>query len=147
MNLVKNSKYRQGYFIPKNKDKFIGSKAIYRSGLELKFFRFCDDNINVIKWGSENVIVPYISPVDGRVHRYIIDCYVVIKEGNKTTKYLVEIKPYKQTIIPTTKYKKKEHLLYEQKQYSVNVAKWEHARKYCQKNGMNFLIITEKDLN
>ena len=52
------NKWRQGVFIPKNSEKFIGSKAIYRSGLELRFFRFCDDNVNVIKWGSENVIVP-----------------------------------------------------------------------------------------
>ena len=57
-------KWRQGIFVPKNQDKFIGTKATYRSGLELKFFRFCDDSSNVLKWGSENVVVPYRSPLD-----------------------------------------------------------------------------------
>ncbi len=111
----KRPKWRQGEFVPNNKEKFIGTKATYRSGLELKFFRFCDNNKNVLKWGSENVIVPYTSPLDGRVHRYYVDNYVVIKEGNDIKKYLVEIKPSKQTKPPQTKYRKKQHLLYEQK--------------------------------
>ena len=56
-----SSKYRQGVFWPKNKEKFIGTKAIFRSGLELKFMRFCDGNPNVVKWSSESVVVPYVS--------------------------------------------------------------------------------------
>jgi hypothetical protein len=77
-----SSKYKQGTYRPKNPDKFIGSTATYRSGLELKFFRFCDYNPNIVKWSSESVVVPYISPIDGKVHRYFVDNYVVIKEGN-----------------------------------------------------------------
>jgi hypothetical protein len=141
-----NKKYRQGIFTPKNADKFIGTKAVYRSGLELKFMRFCDNNPNVLKWSSENVVIPYISPVDGRVHRYFVDNFVIIKEGNQIKKYLVEIKPYKQTMAPTTKYRKREHLLYEQQMYSVNQAKWASAREFCAKKGLEFLILTEKDL-
>jgi len=141
-----NKKYRQGIFTPKNADKFIGTKAVYRSGLELKFMRFCDNNPNVLKWSSENVVIPYISPVDGRVHRYFVDNFVLIKEGNQIKKYLVEIKPYKQTMAPTTKYRKREHLLYEQQMYSVNQAKWASAREFCAKKGLEFLILTEKDL-
>jgi hypothetical protein len=146
MNLKKNSKFRQGIYKPINSEKFIGSTATYRSGLELKFFKFCDLNANVIKWGSENVIVPYISPLDNRVHKYYVDNYVVIREGGNIKKYLIEIKPSKQTQVPTTKYKKKEHLIYEQKQYIVNFAKWEAAKEYCKKYGFEFLILTEKDL-
>jgi hypothetical protein len=141
-----SSKYRQGIFTPRNKDKFLGERAVYRSGLELKFFRFCDNNPNVVKWGSENVVIPYISPLDGRVHRYYVDNYVVIKEDNTLKRYLVEIKPYKQTKRPETKYRKKEHLIYEQKAYAVNQAKWESARNYCKKNNLSFLILTEKEL-
>jgi hypothetical protein len=63
---------------------------------------FCDNNSNVIKWGSENVVIPYISPVDGRAHRYFVDNFVVIREGSKIGKYLIEIKPFKQTFAPTT---------------------------------------------
>jgi hypothetical protein len=141
-----NAKYRQGVFTPTNKDKFLGSTAIYRSGLELKFMRFCDNNPNVIKWGSENVIVPYISPLDGRAHKYYVDNFVIIKEGNVIKKYLIEIKPSKQTLPPETKYKKKQHLIYEQSMYIKNQAKWQAAREFCKKKGLDFLILTEKHL-
>jgi len=141
------NKWRRGTFTPKNQDKFIGSRAIYRSGLELKFFRFCDDNPNVIKWGSENIIVPYISPLDNRVHKYYVDNYIAIREGNEVNKYLVEIKPSKQTKPPTVKYRKKRHLLYEQKAYIINQAKWNAAQQYSHKKGYTFIILTEKELN
>jgi|TARA_R110000744_G_scaffold37431_4_gene85783 hypothetical protein len=139
-------KWRQGIFTPSNQHKFIGSKAVYRSGLELKFFRFCDNNPNVKKWGSENVVVPYISPLDKRAHRYYVDNYIEILEGKYLKKYLVEIKPSKQTKPPTTKYRKRRHLLYEQRAYVVNQAKWEAARNYSKKNGCEFIILTEKEL-
>tara|TARA_R110000787_G_scaffold150097_1_gene264003 strand:- start:1890 stop:2327 length:438 start_codon:yes stop_codon:yes gene_type:complete len=139
-------RWRQGIFVPKNIDKFIGSKAIYRSGLELKFFRFCDHNPNVLKWGSENIVIPYKSPLDNRMHRYYVDNYIELKEGNKTIKYLVEIKPSKQTKPPTVKYKKKQHLIYEQRSYIINQAKWAAAKAYSKKIGGVFIILTEKEL-
>ena len=141
-----SKRYRQGVFVPKYQSKFIGSKAIYRSGLELKFFRFCDSNKNILKWSSEDVVVPYVSPIDGRVHRYFVDNYIMVKEGDVVKNYLVEIKPFKQTKPPTTKYRKKQHLIYEQKQWAVNTSKWESARKYAKQKGWEFIIITEKDL-
>jgi hypothetical protein len=146
MNLVRNSKYRQGYFIPRNKEKFIGDKAIYRSGLELSFFRLCDESSNILKWGSESIIVPYISPLDNKIHRYFVDNYIVLKSGDVIKKYLIEIKPHKQTLPPSTKYRKKQHLIYEQKQWIVNNAKWESAREWAKKHGMEFKIITDKDI-
>ena len=139
-------KWRQGIFTPKNQDKFIGSKAVYRSGLALKFFRFCDDNPNVLEWGSENIVVPYISPLDNKAHRYYVDNYIAIKEESEVVKYLVEIKPSKQTKPPTTKYRKRQHLLYEQKQYVINQAKWKAAKEFCKKKGLTFIILTEKEL-
>ena len=142
-----SSKYRQGIFTPINKDKFMGSTATYRSGLELKFMRFCDNNTNVLKWGSENVIVPYISPLDGKVHKYYVDNFVIIREGSQIKKYLIEIKPSKQTQAPNTKYKKKEHLIYEQSAWIINQAKWNAAKELCKKKGFDFLILTEKHLN
>ena len=147
MNLSKNTKFRQGIFVPKNTSKFIGTKAFYRSGLELKFMRFCDSNTNVLKWGSENVIIPYISPIDNKVHKYYVDNFVVIQEGSLIKKYLIEIKPSKQTMPPVTKYKKKEHLLYEQHAWAKNSAKWVAARAFCKQKGFLFLILTEKELN
>ena len=134
--MKKNSKYRQGIFVPTNLDKFIGERAVYRSGLELKFFRFCDNNANVLKWGSENIKIPYFNKLTG----------VVIREGDQVTKYCVEIKPYKQTLPPTTKYKKKSNLIYEQKAYVTNQCKWEAAKKYCEGRGYKFLILTEREI-
>ena len=141
-----SSKYRQGIFTPNNKDKFIGTTATYRSGLELKFMRFCDNNTNVIKWGSENVVIPYISPLDSRVHRYFVDNFVSIKEDNIIKHYLIEIKTSKQTQAPKTKYKNKEHIIYEQSAWVVNQAKWNAAKEFCKKKGFDFLILTEKHL-
>lgn len=142
-----SSKYRQGIFKPKNPNKFLGSTAFYRSGLELKFMRFFDDNTNVLQWSSERVIVPYISPLDNRVHKYFVDNFVVIKEGDTIRKYLVEIKPSKQTAAPTAKYKKKHHLLYEQRMWHVNNSKWTSAKAFAKERGWEFIILTEKDIS
>ena len=144
---MSSSKYRQGIFTPKNSGKFIGSKAVFRSGLELKFMRFCDTNPNVIKWSSESVVVPYFSTIDRKTHRYYVDNLVVMREGDEIKKYLIEIKPSRQTKPPTTKYRKKAHLIYEQKQWVINNCKWDAARKFAKQKGFIFKIITEKDLS
>jgi len=143
----KDERYKQGVFQPKNPQKFIGKFAIFRSSFERTFFLWADSNPNVLEWGSENIIVPYKSPVDNRMHRYYVDNYVVIKEGNKIKKYLIEIKPFKQTQPPTiTKKKKKQTIIYETTQWAVNSAKWEAAKKFAASKGAEFIIITEKDL-
>jgi hypothetical protein len=146
--LKRDKRFKQGIYRPQNQDKFIGKEAIFRSGLELNFFRFCDSNPNIIRWGSECVIVNYFDPVLARNRKYHIDNYVEIKEGNIIKKYLVEIKPFKQTQEPkVTKKRKKAHLLYEQSQFKTNTAKWQYAREFAKKHGMEFIIITEKDLS
>ena len=147
--LKRDKRFRQGIYKPKNPQKFIGSHAIYRSGLECKFFIFCDNNSNVIRWGSENIIVPYVSKIDGKWHKYYVDNYVEIMEGEKLVKYLVEIKPHKQTLKPeSTRGKKKSSLLYEQTQWIINnEGKWPAAKKFCENHGWKFLILTEKELN
>ena len=75
----------------------------------IEFFRWADLNENILAWGSENIIIPYLNPLDGKVHRYFVDNYIVFKDrnGNKN-KFLIEIKPSKQTQRPVkTKYKNK----------------------------------------
>ena len=52
----------------------------------------------------------------------------------------------KQTKPPTVKYKKKKHLIYEQRAFVINQAKWSAAREYCKKIGGSFIILTEKEL-
>lgn len=146
--LKRDARFHQGIYKPKNQEKFIGTECVFRSGLELKFFRFCDSNPKVLMWGSENIIIPYYSKLENKWRKYHVDNYVKIMEGNTIKKYLVEIKPFKQTIEPTvTKKKKKANLLYEQIQWGINSDKWDAAKEFCKKHDMSFLIITEKDLN
>ena len=139
---------KQGYYNPQYNEKYRGSLPIvYRSGLELNFFRWCDRNDKVLQWGSESVVVPYISPKDGRSHRYFIDGVLVLDTKEGPRKYIVEVKPYRQTIAPkVTPKKKKKNLLYEQITWAVNLSKWESAKAWGNKHGYEFVILTEKDL-
>lgn len=147
MNIQKDPRFIQGIFRPINKNKFIGEFAIFRSSYERRFMMWADKNPNVLEWSSERIIIPYKSPVDNRIHRYYVDNYVVIKEGTKIKKYLIEIKPFKQTQPPIiTNKKKKQTILYETTQWAVNSAKWEAAKKFAASKGAEFIIITEKDL-
>lgn len=141
--------FKQGIFRPLNPEKVVGSKAIrFLSSYELKFMRFADKNPNVVKWGSENIIVPYVSPIDRKVHRYLVDNFILLKTNNGLMKYLIEIKPIKQTLPPSTKNrKKKSTLIYEQVMYAVNQAKWAAAKAYAEKHGFKFLILSEEHLN
>lgn len=147
--LQKNSSFNQGYFNPTNKNKYKGSwPIIYRSSLELKAYRWMDNNPNVITWGSESVVIPYTSPLDNRMHRYFVDLVATLKrKDNSIDKLLIEIKPHKQTTSPKNSSKKNpKTFLYEQCQFSVNSAKWEAARKWCSRNGYIFLIMTERHI-
>ena len=147
LNFKKDPRFTQGIFRPKNAKKFNGDYAIFRSSFERKFMLWADNNPNVLEWGSENIIVPYLSPLDGKVHKYYVDNYVVIKEGEKIKKYLIEIKPHSQTIPPKpSKRKKQATVIYENKQWLVNQAKWESAKKFAATKNAEFLIITEKEL-
>lgn len=145
----KNRNYTQGIFKPKNPQKYKGSlPIIYRSSLELSSFRFLDNSNNVIMWGSESVIIPYISPADGRMHRYFVDLVAEIKmKDNTIKKVLIEVKPEKQTKPPTiTNRKKQSTILYEKYNYAINLAKWKSAKEWCNKKGYLFLIFNENHL-
>jgi hypothetical protein len=90
----------------------------------------------------------HIDPATGKTHRYFPDLFIKIKESNgEIKKYLIEIKPKRQTIQPNpTPKKKTKTWLNEMKTYQVNQAKWEAAERFCQENGIIFKIITEKEL-
>lgn len=141
--------YIQGIYKPTNRHKYAGSKyPRYLSSWELRFFRWCDTNDKVIKWGSETCAIPYVSPIDRRTHRYLVDNVVHMRsKTGEILKYLVEIKPKKQTKPPKKHGNKKQTtLLYETTTYLTNMAKWEAARKFCQKNKYKFIILTEDEL-
>ena len=139
-----------GLFKPTNPKKYKGNptRIIYRSMWEKKFMIFCDNNVNIIEWGSEEVIVPYKCPTDGRVHRYYPDFYIkVTNKSGSTTKYLIEVKPKKQVIGPTQTPKRKT-LAWKKEvlTYIKNKAKWSAAEEYCKDRQMKFLILTEDHL-
>jgi hypothetical protein len=121
--------------------------VIYRSLWELRFMKWCDQSPSIIEWGSETVIIPYVSPVDKKVHRYFVDFYIKVKSKNNTTeKFLIEIKPEKFTKPPEIPKKKTKRFIDEVFQYGVNEAKWKAAFEFCTDRNMKFIVLTEKDL-
>jgi len=148
--LNKNLDFNQGKFIPSKPEKYRGSYPIYfRSSLELKAYRWMDNNDKVVSWGSESVIIPYMSPLDNKMHRYFVDLVVALKQAdNSIKKLLIEIKPEKFCEAPKiTAKKSKKTILFEHTQYVTNTAKWAAARKWCDRHGYIFIVMTEKDLN
>ena len=147
LKLNRNKNYKQGYFYPSNPEKFVSKEryAVYRSGLELDYFKILDKNPNVLKWGSEEIVIPYF--FEGKWHKYYVDLFVIFKNGNKLVKYLVELKPHKQTQEPVwSKRRKESTYLYECFQWQQNKAKWQAALEVAKKNDFEFKILTEKDL-
>ena len=143
------TKTYKGRYRVVNAKKYKGdiSNIVYRSLWELKFMKWCDDNISVVEWGSETIIVPYISPVDNKIHRYFVDFYIKIKnKNNLIEKYLIEIKPEKFTKPPEIPTKRTKRFIDEVFQYGVNDAKWKAAFEFCKDRNMKFVILTEKDL-
>lgn len=118
------------------------SNIIMRSSWETRFAIWCDKNPQIEKWSSEETVVPYVSPIDGRPHRYFVDFKIRTSNG-KT--YLVEIKPKKQTLPPEGTRKTKQYLT-EVSTYLVNQAKWEYAKRYAKERNWEFVIITEDNL-
>ena len=134
----------QGKYQVSNPRKYKGDpkNVIYRSSWEYKFMKWCDVTATVTEWGSEEIVIPYISPVDGKRHRYFPDFYV--KVGKK--KYIVEVKPFRQTLEPKTQKRVTKRYINEVVTYSVNQAKWKAAREFCKDNSLEFMLITEKEL-
>ena len=156
---------KQGWYRVLNHEKFINqmqeSKTVmkstrivdgfleinYKSGLERTCTRYCDMNIHVKKWSLEPFCVPYVSPVDNRVHRYFIDFFIEFSNGQK---FLVEVKSSGETREPKKPGKKTEKALLNYQKalqtFAVNQAKWEAARIFCKEKGLKFIILTEKEL-
>jgi hypothetical protein len=143
------TKTYKGRFRVVNATKYKGdiTNIVYRSLWELKFMKWCDSSISVVEWGSETVIIPYISPIDNKAHRYFVDFYIKVRtKANSIEKYLIEIKPEKFTKPPEIPKKKTKRFIDEVFQYGVNDAKWKAAFEFCKDRNMKFVILTEKDL-
>ena len=146
----------KGRFRPTNPEKYKGdpSNIVYRSLWEFKFFRFVDTHPDVVWWQSEEIAIPYMSPIDNKVHRYFPDVILKKKVGpDKYETVMIEIKPKKQTMPPdiskrnsTPSGRISRRYLNEVKTYGINDAKWVAARKYCAERGWTFAIMTEDHL-
>mgnify|MGYP003393522975 CR=1 FL=1 len=137
-------------FKPNNIQKYAGdpSKITSRSSWETKLMRWLDKSPAVIKWGSENVVIPYYSSSDQKHRRYYMDFYAYYHIGDgKCRKVLIEVKPYSQTVQPRRGGRKKlETFLNESKTWQVNKDKWQAADKYAKARGWQFIILTEYEL-
>ena len=139
----------KGKFIPSNTKKYRGNPTniIYRSLWERKFMVYCDLNENILEWGSEEIVIPYRSPLDSRVHRYFPDFYIKVREKNGSVqRYIIEIKPKRQCNEPKVQSKKTKKYIYEVTEYAKNQAKWEAATDYCADRKWQFKVLTEDDL-
>ena len=139
----------QGIFRPKNPKKYVGdsNNIVYRSSWECRVMNWFDQNEDIISWASEELIVPYKSPIDNRFHRYFPDFIVKVKTRDGTVKTLmIEVKPKKQTVPPEPKKRVTKQYVTEVTTYGVNQAKWKAAHEYCLDRGWEFKIMTEEHL-
>jgi hypothetical protein len=145
---MQKNKYSQGRYKPRNPSKYNGdpTNICYRSSLELKFMRYCDQNEKIISWCSEEFSIPYLDSTSNKIRRYYPDFLIEVRVEDKVKKYLIEVKPKAQTKKPTQGRKKAKTILYETLQYNKNISKWKYATEWCKKHGIEFKIITEDDL-
>ena len=140
----------RGRYYPSFPRKYKGypTNIIYRSLWERKFMVYCDKNTKILEWGSEEIALPYISPHDSRVHRYFPDFYIKVQEKTgKIKRYLIEVKPLKQTTKPKKPKRQTKGYIREAFEYARNQAKWKAAREYCADRMWEFKVITEKELD
>jgi len=129
-------------FSPKNPNKYVGSKKelLCRSLWERRVCKFLDESTGVKKWSFEEIEIPYVHPIDKKIHRYIPDFLIQIEKNEQKKSILVEIKPNKQVNLKESA-SRNEKILFE-----INKAKWQAAQKFCEKHGMEFKILTEKEI-
>ena len=135
----------KGRYKIKNPDKYLGNptNVIFRSLWERNTFRWCENNPKVRAWSSEEIVVPYKCKVDNKLHRYFVDLYVEMNNGQTI---LVEIKPKKETLPPKQPKRKTKKFLNEVITFSKNQDKWEAADQYAKHKGWKFQVWTEETL-
>ena len=143
----------KGFFKPKNPNRYKGdpTNIVYRSSWELKLMSYLDVHPDIIEWSSEEFCIPYVSPIDRRIHRYFPDFYLKKKniEGKIET-LVIEVKPKNQvvppTVVKTKTNKPTKRYVREVMTYGVNEAKWKAAQAFCEDRKWKFMIMTESEL-
>lgn len=110
--------------------------------------QWLDSNPDVVEWSSEGHIIYYYDPVQMKKRRYYPDFFAkILNKNREPIKYIIEVKPHKETIPPrVTKKQSKKTKLYNESTYLRNQAKFKAATEYCKKMGYHFSILTEKQL-
>ena len=136
------SKFVQGPYTVKNAAKYVGKGVPrYRSGWELAFMRFLDNNDHVMQWASESIQIPYRNPITGKQSIYVPDFLITYRTRQNTLiAEVVEIKPKKQSVIES-KMSDRDRMV-----VAINYAKWDSATKWCNRNGLKFRVINENDM-
>lgn len=138
-----------GLFKPRNPHKYIGdpNNIVYRSSWEVKVMNWLDLNDNILSWASEELTIPYKSPIDGRWHRYFPDFLVKMKtKDGKIKTIMMEVKPKKETTPPPRPKRITENYVKAVKTWGVNEAKWKAAIEFCDDRSWEFRVITEDHL-
>ena len=138
-----------GRFKPKNYKKYKGdpTNVFYRSLWERRFMVYCDNNPNILEWGSEEIIIPYKSPLDKKVHRYFPDFFIKYKNSSgKIIREIIEVKPKRHLSPPKEPKRKTKRYLGEVNTYIINQAKYKAAEEFCKDRKLGFRILTEEHL-
>lgn len=137
----------QGLFRPHYPEKYIGNthNIVYRSSWERRFFKYCDETPGILRWASEEFHIPYLSPLDNRIHRYFPDVWMEVQTPSGLRAYLIEIKPHAQAELRPAKRKTQKYIR-EAMTVAVNHAKWTAAKAFCLERNWEFQVLTEHEL-
>ena len=135
-------RWAQGEYVVKNPAKYVGkNRPRYRSGWELSFMTFCDNNDAVLEWASECISIPYRHPLTGKTTNYVPDFFIRYRDrSNKLHAEIIEIKPKKQSVVESKMNSRDRAVV------AINYAKWHQATKWARRNGLIFRVITEDDM-
>lgn len=138
--------FRQGIFVPKNPAKYVGdvTKIRYMSSWELELHKFFDGNPNILRWSSEEIVIPYFFVLDKKIHKYYPDYWIEYKNrAGDIIQEVIECKPLSQTRAPRGSRKTN---MYEQATYVKNQCKWSAAEEWCKHRGFRFRVVTERSI-
>ena len=109
--------------------------------------RWLDRNPDIISWASEELQIPYKSPVDGQWHRYFPDFLVKMRtRDGKLKTMILEVKPKKQAQPPEPRKRVTKQYIQEVATWGVNQSKWKAATEFALDRGWEFKVLTEEHL-
>jgi hypothetical protein len=142
---MRQPRYQQHTYIPKNREKYRGKIPIQtRSSWELKMCQFLDINPKIVEWIFEPLWITYFHPIKKKPARYLPDFW--IKTVNNEI-FVIELGQHKHKVIRgESKSKKAKTRAYTNYMRIENEAKFKAAEEFCQKKGWEFKIVTEKQM-